>query len=197
MSIRALLDACPVVLAPMEDVTDAPFRAACRSAGAELCVTEFVAAEQLVARAARAKLRASIAGEQARTAIQIYGPDPALLVAAARIAADARPAFVDINCGCWVPRIVARGAGAAWLRDPAAMVAMAGAIVAAVDVPVTVKTRIGWGGGAGGRMTCRSSSCRGAWKTRASPRSPSIAAPCSRATADRRIGAGRHARARP
>ena len=145
MSVAELLAACSVVLAPMEDVSDAPFRAACRSVGAELCVTEFVAAEQLVVRAARARAKASVAGEGGRTAIQIYGPDPGLLLAAARIAAEARPPFVDLNCGCWVPRVIARGAGAAWLREPAAMVEMARAIVAAVDVPVTVKTRIGWG----------------------------------------------------
>ena len=149
--VRELLAACPVVLAPMEDVTDAPFREACRSVGAELCVTEFVAAEQLVAHAARAEVRAAIAADTGPTAIQIYGPDPALLLAAARVAAAARPAFVDINCGCWVPKIVARGAGAAWLRDPQAMVTMARAIASALapeGMPVTVKTRIGWGPGA-------------------------------------------------
>ena len=134
-----------VVLAPMEDVSDVVFRRACRSVGAELCVTEFVAAEQLIAAARHARRKATLADDDRPTGIQIYGPDPDLLVTAARIAAAARPAFVDINCGCWAPRVVGRGAGAAWLRDPAAMVAMARRIVEVTDLPVTVKTRIGWG----------------------------------------------------
>src|SRR5664279_4403324 len=125
----------------MEDVTDAAFRRICRSLGADVCVTEFIAAEHMIADRARAY----IAPDDRPTAIQIYGHDPALLLAAAQIAAAAGPAFIDLNCGCWVPRIAARGAGAGWLRDPAAMVAMAAQIVATVDVPVTVKTRIGWG----------------------------------------------------
>ncbi len=79
------------------------------------------------------------------TAIQIYGADPELLLRAARIAARAEPTFLDLNCGCWIPKIAARGAGAGWLRDPEAMVAMARRVVAAVELPVTVKTRIGWG----------------------------------------------------
>lgn len=145
MTVRSLLAASPVVLAPMEDVTDAAFRRICRSLGAYVCVTEFIAAEQVIADSALARHRAYLAPDDRPTAIQIYGHDPALLLAAARIAAAAEPAFVDLNCGCWVPKIAARGAGAGWLRDPDAMVAMAAQIVAAVDVPVTVKTRIGWG----------------------------------------------------
>ncbi|HET9626317.1 MAG TPA: tRNA-dihydrouridine synthase family protein [Kofleriaceae bacterium] len=143
--LNALLAESPVVLAPMENVTDGAFRAVCRALGAVVCVTEFIGAEQVIADSRLARRRAYLAPGDRPTAIQIYGPDPRLLLAAARIAADARPAFVDINCGCWVPKIVRRGAGAAWLRDPAAMVEMARAIVAAVDLPVTVKTRIGFG----------------------------------------------------
>jgi tRNA-dihydrouridine synthase B len=79
------------------------------------------------------------------TAIQIYGSDPERLAEAARVAAAARPLFLDINCGCWVPKIAGRGAGAGWLRDPGAMVAMAKMVVESTDLPVTVKTRIGWG----------------------------------------------------
>jgi tRNA-dihydrouridine synthase B len=79
------------------------------------------------------------------TAIQIYGSDPERLTEAAQVAAAAKPIFLDINCGCWVPKIAGRGAGAGWLRDPEAMVAMATRIVKAVDIPVTVKTRIGYG----------------------------------------------------
>ena len=143
--IRALLAASPVWLAPMEDVSDAPFRAICRSVGAHVCVTEFVNAEQLVGQARLARKKVTLAADDRPTAIQIYGADPVGLVTAARIAEAAAPAFIDINCGCWVPAIAGRGAGAGWLRDPAAMVAMAGAIVDAVALPVTVKTRIGYG----------------------------------------------------
>jgi len=140
-----LLGAFPVVLAPMEGVTNAYYRRLCRSFGASLCVTEFVAAEQLIADSKLARRRAHLDPDERPTAIQIYGADPALLLAAARIAEAAGPAFVDVNCGCWIPKIARRGAGAGWLRDPAAMVTMAKEIAAAVSLPVTVKTRIGWG----------------------------------------------------
>jgi tRNA-dihydrouridine synthase B len=143
--IAELLARHPVVLAPMEDVTDATYRRLCRALGAVVCVTEFVRAEQLIAGARVARRKVSLAPDDRPTAIQIYGSDAGLLLEAAEVAAAARPAFVDINCGCWVPRVAARGAGAGWLRDPTAMVAMAARVVAAVDLPVTVKTRIGWG----------------------------------------------------
>jgi len=129
----------------MESVTDAPFRRVCRDLGASLCVTEFVQAEQLIADSKLARRRAYLAADDQPTAIQIYGSDPRLLVEAARISEAAGPAFIDINCGCWIPAIARRGAGAGWLRDPAAMVEMARTIVSAVALPVTVKTRIGWG----------------------------------------------------
>lgn len=137
-----------VALAPMEDVSDVVFRRACRGAGALLCVTELVGAEQLVRDSQLARRKAGLAPDDVATGIQIYGADPDLLVAAARVAAAARPAFLDLNCGCWVPKIAARGAGAGWLREPAAMVAMARRIVevgVVAGLPVTVKTRIGWG----------------------------------------------------
>jgi tRNA-dihydrouridine synthase B len=143
--VASLLQELPVVLAPMEDVTDGVFRRACRSVGASLCVTEFVGAEQMIASSLIARRRAALAADDRPTAIQIYGADPALLLQAALIAERAEPAFVDINCGCWVPKIAGRGAGAGWLRQPSAMVEMARRIAAAVALPVTVKTRIGWG----------------------------------------------------
>jgi nifR3 family TIM-barrel protein len=129
----------------MEDVSDSPYRRICRSVGAHVCVTEFVNAEELLGRSQRAHRKMSLGAEDGPTAIQIYGADADRLLGAARIAAAAEPAFIDINCGCWVPRVVGAGAGAAWLREPDAMVAMARQIVAAVELPVTVKTRIGWG----------------------------------------------------
>jgi nifR3 family TIM-barrel protein len=129
----------------MEDVTDATYRRVCRSLGAVVCVTEFVRAEHAIHDTAIARRKMLLAPDDQPTAIQIYGSDPTLLLEAAQIAERAGPAFIDINCGCWVSRVASRGAGAAWLRDPDAMVAMAQRVVAAVDVPVTVKTRIGWG----------------------------------------------------
>lgn len=144
-SFRKLFASRPVVLAPMEDVTDAVFRRLCRGLGAELCVTEFVNAEGLLRGCRNAKRKLSLAPDDQPTAIQIYGADPERLAEAARIAEAAGPAFIDINCGCWVPKIAGRGAGAGWLRDPEAMVAMAKLIVSTVSLPVTVKTRIGWG----------------------------------------------------
>lgn len=143
--LDAFLRRRPAILAPMEDVSDRAFRAVCRRRGAELCVTEFVDAERLVEddRAARAKL--DLRGDEGPTAIQIYGGDPSALERAAAVAEAASPAFVDVNCGCWAPKVVRRGAGAAWLREPDAMIAMARRIVERVTLPVTVKTRIGWG----------------------------------------------------
>ncbi len=144
-SIATLFAQHPVVLAPMEDVTDAAYRRLCRSLGAVVCVTEFVRAEQVVGDSVLAQRKMRLAADDRPTGIQIYGGNADLLMDAAVIAARARPTFLDINCGCWVPRVALRGAGAGWLRDPTAMVAMAQRVVAAVDMPVTVKTRIGWG----------------------------------------------------
>ena len=144
-AIAELLARAPIVLAPMEDVTDAVYRRLCRTLGAVVCVTEFVRAEQMIASSKLARRKTAMDQDDRPTAIQIYGPDAGLLLRAAIAAAALRPTFLDINCGCWVPRVVAGGAGAGWLRDPVAMVAMAKQVVAAVDLPVTVKTRIGWG----------------------------------------------------
>jgi nifR3 family TIM-barrel protein len=137
--------AAPVILAPMEDVSDAVFRRICRARGADLCVTEFVRAENLVAGCGKAGAKIDLAPSDTPTAIQIYGSDPERLAEAAEIAERAQPAFIDINCGCWVPKVARGGAGAGWLRVPDAMVAMAKQIASRVSLPVTVKTRIGWG----------------------------------------------------
>jgi len=143
--VAALLAASPVMLAPMEDVTDAGFRRVCRALGATLCVTEFVGVEQVLGDSRIGRRRMTLADDDQPTAIQIYGADPDLLLEAARVVEQARPAFVDLNCGCWVPNVMRRNAGAAWLRDPVAMVEMARRITQAIALPVTVKTRIGLG----------------------------------------------------
>ena len=135
----------PVILAPMEDVSDAVFRRVCRSLGAELCVTEFVNAEGLMRGSRISRQKITLAPDDQPTAIQVYGADPERLEQAARVAEASAPAYIDINCGCWVPSIAGRGAGAGWLRNPNAMVAMAQRLVRALSLPVTVKTRIGWG----------------------------------------------------
>jgi tRNA-dihydrouridine synthase B len=145
MTVAELYARHPVVLAPMEDVTDAAYRRLCRGLGAVVCMTEFVRAEHMVSGSRLAQRKAALAPDDRPTAIQIYGADAELLMEAATLAAAARPAFIDVNCGCWVPRVAKNGAGAGWLRAPDAMVAMAARVVAAVDLPVTVKTRIGWG----------------------------------------------------
>lgn len=135
----------PVILAPMEEVSDAAFRRVCRARGADVCVTEFVRAESLLRSSARDLNKIALGPGDTPTAIQIYGANSLSLSEAAEIAERAQPAYLDINCGCWVPRIARSGAGAGWLRSPEAMVAMAALIVQRVALPVTVKTRIGWG----------------------------------------------------
>ena len=143
--LRELLSRRPVILAPMEDVTDAVFRKLCRDHGADLCVTEFVNVEGLLRGCRHARRKMAIEATDHPTAVQIYGSNPERLAEAARLAEEARPAFLDVNCGCWVPKIAGRGAGAGWLKHPAAMVEMAAMIVKSTSLPVTVKTRIGVG----------------------------------------------------
>ncbi len=143
--LLAIYRSKPVILAPMEDVTDVVFRRLCRSLGAHFCVTEFVNVEGLLRGCKRAKRKLVLPADDQPTAIQIYGSDPDRLAEAAEVAAEAGPLAIDINCGCWVPKIAGRGAGAGWLREPEAMVAMAKLVVSRTKLPVTVKTRIGWG----------------------------------------------------
>src|SRR5579859_7564432 len=143
--LRALYAQKPVILAPMEDVTDAVFRRLCRANGATIALTEFVNVEGLLRGCRNARRKIALAPDDDWTAVQIYGSDPQRLAEAARFAESAEPLFIDINCGCWVPKIAGRGAGAGWLRDPAAMVAMARMVVSSVSLPVTIKTRIGLG----------------------------------------------------
>jgi tRNA-dihydrouridine synthase B len=145
------LDLClrskPVMLAPMEDVSDAVFRRVCRARGADLCVTEFVNVEGLLRGCRQAAEKIRLEPGDHPTVIQIYGADAERLAEAAEVAAASGPVWIDVNCGCWVPKIARRGAGAGWLREPDAMVAMAKMVVERVaPLPVTVKTRIGYEG---------------------------------------------------
>lgn len=133
----------PVVLAPMEDVTDAPFRQLCREMGAACAYTEFVSADALV-RNIDATTRKLNLEDDRPTAIQIYGRETEPMVEAAKIAREANPDFIDINFGCPVKKVAGKGAGAGMLRNVPKMLEITKAVVDAVDIPVTVKTRLGW-----------------------------------------------------
>lgn len=134
----------PVMLAPMEDVTDPSFRLICREQGAAMVYTEFVSAEALVRNINSTTRKLTIDDCERPVAIQIYGRDPEAMVDAARMVEQARPDILDINFGCPVKKVAAKGAGAGMLRDPQKMLAITKAVVDAVSIPVTVKTRLGW-----------------------------------------------------
>lgn len=133
-----------VLLAPMEDVSDSPFRRLCRRFGADIVYTEFISSDGLVRNASRSFQKLRIEPDEHPIAVQIFGGHISTMVEAARVAVESNPDVLDINCGCWVKNVVARNAGAALLKDPPLMAAMARALVEAVPVPVTVKTRLGW-----------------------------------------------------
>lgn len=134
----------PVLLAPMEDVTDAPFRLMCREQGAAMVYTEFVSAEALVRNIASTCRKLEINDAERPVAIQIYGRDTDAMVEAAKIVEQARPDIIDINFGCPVKKVASKGAGAGMLRDIPKMLDITRKVVAAVNTPVTVKTRLGW-----------------------------------------------------
>lgn len=145
MNIRdVILSERPVLLAPMEDVTDASFRLLCKEQGADLTYTEFVSADALVRNISATTRKLEILPEERPTAIQIYGRDVDAMVEAAKIAETANPDILDINFGCPVKKIAGKGAGAGLLRDVPLLLNITRAIVKAVKVPVTVKTRLGW-----------------------------------------------------
>ena len=134
----------PIGLAPMEDVTDPSFRLICREQGADMVYTEFVSAEALVRNIPSTLRKLSIDPSERPAAIQIYGREPEPMAEAARMAAEACPDFIDINFGCPVKKVAGKGAGAGLLRDVPKMLEITRAVVKAVDLPVTVKTRLGW-----------------------------------------------------
>lgn len=134
----------PVMLAPMEDVTDHSFRLICKEQGADMVYTEFVSADALIRNIAATTRKLHISPQERPTAIQIYGREPDTMAEAARIVAEARPDLIDINFGCPVKKVAGKGAGAGLLRDIPKMLEITKAVVNAVDLPVTVKTRLGW-----------------------------------------------------
>lgn len=134
----------PVMLAPMEDVTDPSFRLICREQGARMVYTEFVSSEALVRNIASTARKLAIDDRERPVAIQIYGREPEAMVEAAKMVEDAGPDLIDINFGCPVKKVAGKGAGAGMLRDIPKMLSITEAVVKAVNLPVTVKTRLGW-----------------------------------------------------
>lgn len=134
----------PVMLAPMEDVTDVSFRTICRELGADMVYTEFVSADALVRNISATTRKLEINPQERPAAIQIYGREVGPMVEAAQIARQANPEIIDINFGCPVKKVAGKGAGAGMLRDIPKMLEITRAVVDAMDIPVTVKTRLGW-----------------------------------------------------
>ena len=134
----------PVLLAPMEDVTDPAFRLMCKRFGADMVYTEFVSADALIRSVSKTEQKLNISDEERPVAIQIYGRDTATMVEAAKIVEQAHPDILDLNFGCPVKRVAGKGAGAGMLQNIPLMLEITRSVVDAVKIPVTVKTRLGW-----------------------------------------------------
>lgn len=134
----------PLLLAPMEDVSDPPFRAVCKQNGADLMYTEFISSEGLIRDAIKSKKKLDIFEYEKPVGIQIFGGDEESLSLAAKIVDVTNPDLLDINFGCPVKKVACRGAGAGVLKDVDLMVKLTDAVVKSTSLPVTVKTRLGW-----------------------------------------------------
>lgn len=134
----------PLLLAPMEDVSDPPFRKLCKKYGADVMYTEFISSEGLIRKAAKSVQKLDIFESERPIGIQIFGSEIEPMIEAARVAEEADPDIIDINYGCPVKKVACKGAGAGILQDIPKMVSMTESIVKAVKKPVTVKTRLGW-----------------------------------------------------
>ena len=134
----------PVLLAPMEDVTDIGFRMLCKRFGAAMVYTEFVSAEALIRDVSSTVKKLTIGDEERPVGIQIYGRDVDAMIEAARIVEEAGPDVIDLNFGCPVKKVAGKGAGAGMLQNIAKMLEITTKVVQAVRLPVTVKTRLGW-----------------------------------------------------
>ncbi len=134
----------PLLLAPMEDVSDPPFRLVCKQNGADLMYTEFISSEGLIRAAAKSRKKLDIFEYERPIGIQIFGNLIESMREATEIASQAQPDLIDINYGCPVKNVACRGAGASLLQDIDKMVAMTRAVVESTHLPVTVKTRLGW-----------------------------------------------------
>ncbi|HVT85902.1 MAG TPA: tRNA dihydrouridine synthase DusB [Chitinophagaceae bacterium] len=134
----------PLLLAPMEDVSDPPFRAVCKANGVDLMFTEFISSEGLIRDAIKSKQKLDIFDYERPIGIQIFGGDEEAMALSAKIVDAVQPDLVDINFGCPVKKVVTKGAGAAVLKDVDLMVRLTDAVVRSTTLPVTVKTRLGW-----------------------------------------------------
>ena len=134
----------PVLLAPMEDVTDLGFRLMCKRFGADLVYTEFVSSDALIRQVNKSMQKLAICDEERPVAIQIYGRDVDSMTEAARIVETVNPDIIDLNFGCPVKRVAGKGAGAGMLQNVPLMLDIVRSVVNAVKTPVTVKTRLGW-----------------------------------------------------
>ncbi len=134
----------PLLLAPMEDVSDPPFRAVCKANGADLMYTEFISSEGLIRDAIKSRRKLDIFDYEKPVGIQIFGGDEEAMSLSAKIVEAVQPDLVDINFGCPVKKVVTKGAGAAVLKDIPTMVRLTEAVVRSTSLPVTVKTRLGW-----------------------------------------------------
>jgi len=134
----------PLLLAPMEDVSDPPFRAVCKEHGADLMYTEFISSEGLIRDAIKSRQKLDIFEEERPIGIQIFGGDEEAMAMAASIVDTTNPDLVDINYGCPVKKVVCKGAGAGVLKDIDLMVRLTKAVIKSTRLPVTVKTRLGW-----------------------------------------------------
>lgn len=134
----------PLLLAPMEDVSDPPFRALCKKHGADLMYTEFISSEGLIRHAAKSKMKLDIYEEERPVGIQVFGAELDSMIEAVKIIEQTNPDIIDINYGCPVKKVVCKGAGSGILRDIPKMIRLTEAIVKATHLPVTVKTRLGW-----------------------------------------------------
>ena len=134
----------PVLLAPMEDVTDPAFRLMCKQFGADMVYTEFVSADALIRSVSKTEQKLNISEAERPVAIQIYGRDVDTMVQAAKIVEQALPDIIDLNFGCPVKRVAGKGAGAGMLQNIPLMLDITRSVVNAVKTPVTVKTRLGW-----------------------------------------------------
>src|SRR5678810_781000 len=134
----------PLLLAPMEDVSDPPFRAVCKANGADLMYTEFISSEGLIRDAMKSMQKLDIFETERPVGIQIFGGDEEAMSLSAKIVETVNPDLLDINFGCPVKKVVTKGAGAAVLKDIDLMVRLTKAVVNSTSLPVTVKTRLGW-----------------------------------------------------
>ncbi len=134
----------PLLLAPMEDVSDPPFRALCKEQGADMMYTEFISVEGLIRDADKSVQKLDIYPEERPVGVQIFGAEIDSMRRAAEIVEEAKPELLDINFGCPVKKVVCKMAGAGILQDIPRMVALTEAIVKSTNLPVTVKTRLGW-----------------------------------------------------